>query len=303
MKLICPKEAQFMDTAAGTHIRFRLASPSYTERYGAFPPAVYYKVYTHRPVVDLCATAPRDYTHAQNKVKLPMQRFNAVKENVIGIQNLTYQGEPGTEGWYRRFENNSWRPISDKMLLASLYTTPIPNFKPTVAERRRKRTIDRKRKRIAWLRKMYFSNDQAFTDDTLVEDAIESMSLAVNNKDNENPFPLKKHDVSDEIDDDDVQALIEWTCCLDYSEYNNYWAHLGTAGFPSIEILGEHNVARQKVTRPAGTSGGDSLTGSGFTLATNNIGSELGPIGGVDMMSDTAPAGLDYWTLDQLETS
>ena len=27
-----------------------------------FPPNIYYKIYTHRPIQDLCANAPRDYT-------------------------------------------------------------------------------------------------------------------------------------------------------------------------------------------------------------------------------------------------
>merc|ERR1712048_168009 len=47
MRLICPKEAQFMDDAAGTHVRFRLASPNSASKFGSFPPAVYYKIYTH----------------------------------------------------------------------------------------------------------------------------------------------------------------------------------------------------------------------------------------------------------------
>ena len=183
MRLICPKEAQFMDDAAGTHVRFRLASPTSNSKYGTFPPAVYYKIYTHRPIVDLCATAPRDYTKAVNKQSLPGQRFNNddkqdknskkggntfskiknIQLNLNSTNNTKKKNNkqnsynPETAGWYQRFENNSWRPISEKLLLASLYSSPMPpgSFKPTARARRIKRSNEKKRKRVAWLRKIY----------------------------------------------------------------------------------------------------------------------------------------------------
>merc|ERR1712019_108973 len=77
LRLIAPKEAHLMDEAAGTHIRFRLGASSS----GSFPPTVYYKIYTHRPIIDLCATAPRNYTIPANKTCLPKQRFNEEKNN------------------------------------------------------------------------------------------------------------------------------------------------------------------------------------------------------------------------------
>jgi hypothetical protein len=27
-----------------------------------FPPVIYYKIFTHRPVTDMCAFSPKDYT-------------------------------------------------------------------------------------------------------------------------------------------------------------------------------------------------------------------------------------------------
>jgi len=303
MKLICPKEAEFMDNAAGTHIRFRLASPTSSERFGSFPPAVYYKIYTHRPVVDLCATAPRDYTRAVNKVKLPKQRFNSVKEGRNRIQNLIFSGNSQTQGWYQRFENNSWRPISDKMLLASLYTAPIPNFKPTVNQRRMKRARDKKKRRIHWMRQHYYSSDKAFTDDSLIEDAIDGIARAVDSTvDGIIAADLAQgDDAGDIVDDDDVQALIEWTCCLDYADYSNYWSHLGTAGFPSIEIMGEKNQRAPQSTR-------SDVTGAEFSESSFGVSSRMAPIRadmgtGAMAHSETAPAGMDYWTLDQLEAS
>ena len=37
-----------------------------------FPPNIYYKIFTHRNIVDLCANAPRDYTQATTK-RLPVE--------------------------------------------------------------------------------------------------------------------------------------------------------------------------------------------------------------------------------------
>jgi hypothetical protein len=62
MRTINPTEAKFIDAAAGIRIRFRLAG----ER---FPPTIYYKIFTNRPVQDLCANAPRDYTRPYLRLK------------------------------------------------------------------------------------------------------------------------------------------------------------------------------------------------------------------------------------------
>ncbi len=32
-----------------------------------FPPNIYYKIFTHRPIVDMCANSPKDYTRAEAK--------------------------------------------------------------------------------------------------------------------------------------------------------------------------------------------------------------------------------------------
>jgi hypothetical protein len=47
LKCINPAEAALVDAAAGVHVRFRLGGTT-------FPPLVFYKVYTHRPVTGGC---------------------------------------------------------------------------------------------------------------------------------------------------------------------------------------------------------------------------------------------------------
>ena len=66
-----------------------------------FPPEIYYKIFTHRHIEDLCANSPRDYT------KLPAKHTSHIKND-----NLQ---EEDCSGWYRRIENNGWRPVSDRV--------------------------------------------------------------------------------------------------------------------------------------------------------------------------------------------
>ena len=60
--LLLAQEAELAkDAALGVHIRLRLGGVQ-------FPPNIYYKIFTTRPVADLGAFAPRDYA-LQRKVE------------------------------------------------------------------------------------------------------------------------------------------------------------------------------------------------------------------------------------------
>ena len=69
MRTINPVESKYIDAAAGIRIRFRLAG----ER---FPPTIYYKIFTNRPIQDLCANAPRDYTRPYLRLKSAVDSNN-----------------------------------------------------------------------------------------------------------------------------------------------------------------------------------------------------------------------------------
>lgn len=99
LRSINPKEAGLMDAAFAAHVRFRLGGAS-------FPPTVYYKVFTHGAVTDVCAFAPRDYTACKQASPLTLHN----KERP-GRQPAPREGR---DGWYRRVENNGWRPVSDR---------------------------------------------------------------------------------------------------------------------------------------------------------------------------------------------
>merc|ERR1712004_754179 len=263
MRMISPVEAQYMDEAAGTHIRFRLASPgtrffgsSKSSKFGSFPPAVYYKIYTHRPVIDLGMTAPRDYTKAKNKNLLPKQKHNHINQKL----------DTTTQGWYRRYENNHWRPIADKVLLSAVgngHSDVL--YSNSLAEKRIKKHNRRKYKRVQWLQKLYHAgvtkkltsevdSDEAEDLDDFVQEALDGMYEDVIKQDGIDKKPLlETRNIDEVVDDEDIQALIDWTSGLDYNDYNNYWSHLGTAGFPSVEILGEkkNNFIRELSGKPS----------------------------------------------------
>jgi hypothetical protein len=98
-----------------------------------FPPSIYYKIYTHKPLVDVNAFAPRDYTKISTKQLLPKIIHNKVPKTWAdtGKSKFMYKvGEGGkkrkkkpadlcfheiTESWYKRIENNGWRPVSDRV--------------------------------------------------------------------------------------------------------------------------------------------------------------------------------------------
>ena len=65
------------------------------------------QVYTHAPVTDIGAFAPRDYTsHFQPP---PIALHNHGKAELLA-HSLAH------DGWYRRSENNGWRPVAGEVL-------------------------------------------------------------------------------------------------------------------------------------------------------------------------------------------
>ncbi|XP_076146195.1 protein MFI isoform X2 [Alosa pseudoharengus] len=98
LKHVNPREADILDPGAGVFIRFRLGGIT-------FPPNIYYKIFTHRPVVDLCASSPKDYTHEAQRQLVPRQRHN--HHPVV---------HDDRSSWYKRVENNGWRVLAGKII-------------------------------------------------------------------------------------------------------------------------------------------------------------------------------------------
>ncbi|XP_050392669.1 uncharacterized protein LOC126811172 isoform X2 [Patella vulgata] len=77
LRCINPNESRLLDPATGVHVRFRLAGDR-------FPPNIYYKIFTHRPIVDMCANSPKDYTRATAKQSVAFDRNNRARQNQLG---------------------------------------------------------------------------------------------------------------------------------------------------------------------------------------------------------------------------
>ena len=102
-----------IDAATAIHVRFRLGGT-------LFPPAIYYKIFTHGPVADIGAFAPRDYTaHGQPP---PIAIHNHAKPGDGRAEMLAVV--MAHDGWYRRAENNGWRPVAGDTL-ADFETTAV----------------------------------------------------------------------------------------------------------------------------------------------------------------------------------
>lgn len=69
-----------------------------------YPPNIYFKIYTRAPIVDMCASSPKDYT--QLKKPAPGQIHNG---------RLMINDRDDHSRWYQRVENNGWRILSCKV--------------------------------------------------------------------------------------------------------------------------------------------------------------------------------------------
>jgi IQ calmodulin-binding motif len=127
LKMLNPKESALLDRTAGLYVRFRFGG---TE----FPPQVYYKIFTSQNVTDIGAFAPRVY---------------ADKE---AFHN--------PETWYRRKENNGWRPLCADIVghgkasvddVTARTASKERTFHHSKLMRRREYLHKRKTKRIRWM--------------------------------------------------------------------------------------------------------------------------------------------------------
>ena len=170
MKGINPGVAYMIDPASAIHIRFRLGGTT-------FPPTLFYKIFTHNPVCDIGAFAPRDYTVV--KRVLDSKKRNASTGSLAS--SASFEADPDDKSrWYRREDNNGWRPISDK-LIGDLdfdhenYTTPAvvrsavsretkreqqtnEVFHFSSIQRAKEKKANRKKRKVEWLKKMYRMN-------------------------------------------------------------------------------------------------------------------------------------------------
>eukprot|EP00833_Pecoramyces_ruminatium_P008240 jgi/Orpsp1_1/1182272/evm.model.c7180000080573.2 len=192
LKYINPLEAQLIDSSFKAHIRFRLGGYS-------FPPVIYYKIYIHKSLIDINSFSPRDYTKIEKPT--PHQLFCNDKE--IPDNSIT--------GWYTRVENNGWRPISDnfKSDIHGMDEIEFETTQKTVQfhhlrlKRKEDVIIQKKKKKIEWLRKIY---------------QIEK------NKEENND-----EEIDSEIQEEkDFNLIKEWSDKLNFENYVINWKKIAT---------------------------------------------------------------------------
>ncbi len=208
LKAVNPREAALLDLALGAHVRFRLGGP-------VFPPTVYYKIFTHRALVDVCAFAPRDYVAAQ-----------AAKPRADAARHLkeaegAHKPPLSTESWYRRVENNDWRPVQVGALRTATQGA-IPSrktegyiFHPSKLVRREDAERLKRSRRLQWLKDMYRTG--------LMAQARASASSAMADYQAQYGADFEVEEI-----DQEARDLLTWTDNLDFDAYVEEWGSIGT---------------------------------------------------------------------------
>ncbi|XP_059786376.1 protein MFI isoform X2 [Balaenoptera ricei] len=197
--------AELLDAAAGINVRFRLGGVK-------FPPEIYYKIFTHRHIEDLCANSPRDYT------KLPAKRTSHIKND--NLQEEDYSG------WYRRIENNGWRPVSDKFW-KSTENVMVGDKKESefhFSKLKRRQDIEKKRKikKIEWMRQMYYTG-------TLEAKSTNHETLGLIHTATKGLIKAFEDGGIDSVMEWEVDEVLNWTNTLNFDEYIANWKEIATS--------------------------------------------------------------------------
>ncbi|KAL8562448.1 hypothetical protein ACOMHN_008592 [Nucella lapillus] len=231
LRCINPNEAKLLDPASGTSVRFRLAG----ER---FPPNIYYKIFTHRPVQDMCANSPKDYTKAQAKQLNVRHRHNKVA--------AIPQQEDDKCGWYQRCENNGWRLVSDRLIQHYLndpttWESSRKTYQFNHSKLKRKQDVEKEKKsrKIEWMKKMYKQGMlRARSDDQetvqLIEGAAAGMMATVHSQG------------PDALEDWEVDELLDWTTSLNFEEYFSTWKDLATSAAADCHLEKSVSISTSK---------------------------------------------------------
>lgn len=234
LKFINPQEANLIDGSSGIHVRFRLGGLS-------FPPTIYYKIFLHNSIIDMNSFSPRNYADESTKQMLPRDLFSNGKE----IPKVNEK-----DSWYQRYENNGWRPVSDKVW--NQYKDPVTyetsqkciSFHFSKLKRRDEIAKRKKQKKLDWLKKLYQEGKQIAEQskhpyDDSSSSTIDTLTIDYTIQDFENTNISKEIDFKNEqellmaledLDLDTDEDMLNWSKALDFDWYYQDWAGLATTG-------------------------------------------------------------------------
>eukprot|EP00069_Balaena_mysticetus_P018426 bmy_11184T0 len=228
LRYINPKEAELVDAAAGINVRFRLGGVK-------FPPEIYYKIFTHRHIEDLCANSPRDYT------KLPAKHTSHIKSD--NLQEEDYSG------WYHRIENNGWRPVSDKFW-KSTENVMVGDKKESefhFSKLKRRQDIEKKRKirKIEWMQQIRCHHIQLglavfevnrmktwftmYYTGTLEAKSTSHETLGLIHTATKGLIRAFEDGGIDSVMEWEVDEVLNWTNTLNFDEYIANWKEIATS--------------------------------------------------------------------------
>ncbi|CEG41987.1 IQ motif, EF-hand binding site [Plasmopara halstedii] len=230
LRAINPSEASLLDASMSAQVRFRLGGLT-------FPPTVYYKIFTRKPVCDLGVFSPKDYTISRKSASVT---HSQVKSRInqylyIRVGNSYYRAQHQMEDtrlWYSRLENNGWRPVTAKVL-AEANADPITrttgsrytiggNYHYSKLVRLQDRERTRRNKKRLWMQKLYAQG--LLSESTHLRHENEHRSIA---------FDV---DFDDEKWETEAEEMFQWASALDYDEYVNNWYDLGRTAATGDEL-------------------------------------------------------------------
>ncbi|OWZ23397.1 hypothetical protein PHMEG_0001728 [Phytophthora megakarya] len=231
LRAINPSEASLLDASMGAQVRFRLGGLT-------FPPTIYYKIFTRKPVCDLGTFSPKNYTVARQTAPSSHSHIKS-RTTYIRVGNSYYRARQQAEDtrlWYHRLENNGWRPVTAKVL-AEADADPIAqatgrrtveNFHYSKIVRQQDRERARRYKKRLWMQKLY--SQGLLTAASHPEDEDEE---------DQPDKPRVLFDVDFEDDNWEVEAedMFQWASALDYDEYVDNWNELGRTAATNDKLL------------------------------------------------------------------
>ncbi|KAL8191034.1 UNVERIFIED_CONTAM: hypothetical protein K2H54_066880 [Gekko kuhli] len=163
----------------------------------------------------MCANSPKDYA-ALATLKGRRRQGKSQGDNREDLY-----------GWYQRIENNGWRLLSPRFWKALDSITAEDNIKVKefhYSKVQKKQEIQKRRKRrkIEWLKKMYFGEHLQVktldpTETFLIQRAAEGLIACLGNEG------------LDSVMEWEVDEMLKWTNALNYEEYVKQWKALGTS--------------------------------------------------------------------------
>lgn len=205
---------------SGLHLRFRLGG----ER---FPPRLLYKIFTHRPVTDICSFCPRNY----NTQKLLQSQVGhaTTQAPIFSTTHIGWNlpgGASAPTGWYNREENNQWRPIDGKVFESGFFFSERKPYKPVFhfcsRERARQRELHRKQLQRHWRLAMYrYANSELKKHRSLKFCYASNMQLRCSDG------AMQDQGLGEEqagVEED----LMEWCGALDFETYAQDWRSVAT---------------------------------------------------------------------------